>query len=212
LFYINMALVSRGRALGEVADGVMACLAEAGIDASHSPTRIHYERAGAAAHRPDAERGRQGELAAPAAAARPETPDSPPISPEQVRIIQHTWSLVMPIADTAAGLFYERLFQLDPGLKPMFRTDPKAQRVKLISMLALVVKGIGNLDGLIDTVQEMGMRHVNYGVKDEHYDTVGAAFLWTLEQGLGTEWTPEAQSAWVAAYGVLSSAMKSAAH
>lgn len=212
LYYINMALVSRGRALGEVADGVMACLAEEGIDASLPPMRVYNEHADAAASRPDAERSRQGELAAPVAAAEPETPDLSPISPEQVRIIRYTWSLVLPIADTAAGLFYERLFQLDPGLKPMFRTDPKAQRVKLISMLALVVKGIGNLEGLIGTVQEMGMRHVNYGVKDEHYDTVGEAFLWTLEQGLGEAWTPEAQLAWVAAYGILSSTMKSAAH
>ena len=214
LYYINMALVSRGRARGEVADGVIACLAEEGIDASLPPLRMRHERTGnTAAARPGAERSRrQGELVAPATTARPETPGSSPISPEQVRIVQHTWSLVMPIADTAAGLFYERLFELDPRLKPMFRTDPAAQRVKLISMLSLIVKGIGNLDKLIDTVQEMGMRHVNYGVKDEHYDTVGEAFLWTLEQGLGEAWTPEAQAAWVAAYGILSSAMKSAAH
>ncbi|MDP2903384.1 MAG: mechanosensitive ion channel [Methylovulum sp.] len=208
-FYANLALVSDSGALTDAVDGVMSRLAEEGIDPSSPPQRVLFERTGAiTARRPDAEPSRERELLVPT--ARQDTPGSSPISPDQVGIIQHTWSLVRPIADDAARMFYERLFQLDPSLKPMFHTEPKAQRIKLIGMLSLVVKGIGNLDNLMGTIQELGMRHVNYGVQDAHYDTVGAALLWTLEQGLGKEWTPEAKVAWSTAYGVLSSAMKSA--
>jgi len=209
LYYINMALVSRGRARGEVADGVISCLAEEGIDASLPPLRVHYEHEGnTEASRTDVKESQQSKPSA--SVAKLQMPASSPISLEQVRLIQHTWSLVEPIADDAARLFYERLFELAPNLKHLFRTDPKAQRIKFIGMLSLIVKGIGNLDTLLDTVQELGMRHVNYRVQDGHYDTVGAALLWTLGQGLGKEFTPEAEAAWVAAYGVLSSAMKSA--
>jgi small-conductance mechanosensitive channel/hemoglobin-like flavoprotein len=221
-FYANLTLVSESSALTDAVEGVMSRLADEGID----PWALFARPVAVAPRRPDANGSRGNEPLVPAAigegvadsplqnlvTASTETPSTSPISPEQVHIIQHTWSLVKPIADDVARLFYDRLFQLDPSLKPMFRTDPKAQHAKLIGMLCIIVRGIGNLDNLIGTVQDLGMRHVNYAVRDEHYDTVGAALLWTLEQGLGKEWTPEAQAAWVAAYGVLASVMKSAAH
>jgi hemoglobin-like flavoprotein len=130
---------------------------------------------------------------------------------EQIMLVQASFMLVTPIADTAAGLFYQRLFELDPSLRPMFRGDMEEQGRKLMSMLKIVVNGLTRLDQLVPAVQELGKRHARYGVRDEHYDTVAAALLWTLRQGLGVAFTTEVEQAWVAAYTLLAGTMKAAA-
>jgi len=130
---------------------------------------------------------------------------------EQIMLVQASFMLVTPIADTAAGLFYQRLFELDPSLRPMFRGDMEEQGRKLMSMLKVVVNGLTRLDQLVPAVQELGKRHARYGVRDEHYDTVAAALLWTLGQGLGVAFTTEVEQAWVAAYTLLAGTMKAAA-
>lgn len=133
------------------------------------------------------------------------------MTPEQVHLVQSSWRKVLPIADTAAELFYTRLFGLDPSVKTLFKGDMKAQGRKLMAMIGTAVNGLSKLDSIVPAVQELGRRHVKYGVKDIHYDTVGAALLWTLGQGLGEAFTPDVKSAWTAAYGVLAATMKDAA-
>jgi hemoglobin-like flavoprotein len=133
------------------------------------------------------------------------------MTPDQITLIQATFEQVLPIADVAAALFYNRLFELDPSLRPMFTGDMREQGRKLMSMIRMVVVGLRRLDQLVPSIQELGRRHVRYGVADEHYDTVGAALLWTLGQGLGEMFTPEAEAAWAAAYGILAGTMKDAA-
>ncbi|MGB0712253.1 MAG: globin family protein [Gammaproteobacteria bacterium] len=134
------------------------------------------------------------------------------MTPTQVQLIKDSWFKVLPIADKAAALFYGRLFELDPGVKPLFaNSDMKAQGAKLMKSINLVVESLEKLEEIVPAVQEMGVRHVDYGVKDEDYDTVGAALLWTLEQGLGDAFTDETKTAWATAYGVLADTMKAAA-
>ena len=134
------------------------------------------------------------------------------MTPDQKRLVQATWQQVVPIADTAAVLFYRRLFEIDPAARKLFRaTDMAEQRRKLLQVLGVAVRGLDDVDGLISTVEELGRRHVGYGVTDAHYDSVGAALLWTLEQGLGGAWTPAAASAWTEVYGLLSGVMRRAA-
>jgi hemoglobin-like flavoprotein len=134
------------------------------------------------------------------------------MSPEQKSLVKSTWAMVVPIADTAATLFYDRLFTLDPSLRPMFgKTDMAEQRRKLVQALAAVVNGLDNLEPLIPVLETLGKKHVQYGVADQHYDTVGAALLWTLEQGLKDAWTAPAKSAWTSAYGTVSGVMRNAA-
>lgn len=133
------------------------------------------------------------------------------MSPEQIQIVKSTWSKVEPISDTAATLFYDRLFELDPGLRPLFKPDLGEQKKKLMQTLSFAVAGLNNLEGLLPVVRQLGKRHVGYGVKDAHYDTVAAALLWTLEKGLGADWTPEAKAAWTTVYLALAGAMKEAA-
>ena len=134
------------------------------------------------------------------------------MSPEDKALVKTTWAIVVPIADVAATLFYDRLFALDSSLRPMFdRTDMKEQRRKLLAALGAVVNGLDNLEPLIPVLENLGRNHSRYGVKDAHYETVGAALLWTLEQGLGEAWTPAAKAAWTRAYGTVANVMRSAA-
>ena len=125
--------------------------------------------------------------------------------------VQSTFAMVEPIADKAAALFYGKLFELDPELKPLFKGDMTEQGEKLMKMIGIAVRGLTNLDSIVPAVQNLGARHVGYGVKDEHYDTVAAALLWTLETGLGDAWTEEVKGAWVEVYTLLATVMKEAA-
>jgi len=130
---------------------------------------------------------------------------------EQKLLVQASFGKVVPIADVAAGLFYGRLFELDPSLRHLFRGDLKAQGRKLMHMLSVAVAGLDDLDRLVPAVRALGRRHVGYGVSDAHYATVGSALLWTLEQGLGAEFTPSVRAAWTAVYTVLAEVMQQAA-
>lgn len=129
---------------------------------------------------------------------------------QQVALVQSSFARVQPIADTAATLFYDRLFTLDPELRPLFKGDLAEQKRKLMTMLAVVVNGLSRLDQIVPAVQALGRRHASYGVHDEHYATVGAALLWTLGQGLGDGFTADVEAAWTAAYTLLAETMQTA--
>lgn len=133
------------------------------------------------------------------------------MTPEQVRLVKNSWAMVTPMSQQAGELFYGKLFELDPSLEPMFKTERSEQVRKLMASLNMVVMSLDRLESILPNVQELGRRHVDYGVKDEHYDTVGAALLWTLEQGLGDAFTPEVKEAWATAYVSLAGVMKEAA-
>ena len=133
------------------------------------------------------------------------------MTPAQKQLVQTTWGQVVPIADAAAAMFYARLFVIDPTTRPLFRaTDLAQQRKKLMQVIGMAVTGLDKLDALVPTVEDLGRRHAGYGVRDEHYDSVGAALLWTLEQGLGSAWNAETKAAWTEVYGLLSGVMRRA--
>lgn len=129
-----------------------------------------------------------------------------------IELVQETFKKVVPISDKAAEIFYGKLFEKDPSLKPMFKGDMKAQGAKLMSMIGTAVNGLNNLDALVPAVQNLGKGHAGYGVEDKHYDTVGAALLETLDAGLGEDFTPEVKEAWTEVYTVLATTMKDAAN
>lgn len=133
------------------------------------------------------------------------------MTPHQIELVQESFAKVAPISETAASLFYGKLFELDPSLRPMFTGDIEEQGRKLMRMLSIVVNNLTRLDGIIAAVKRLGEKHVGYGVKDAHYATVATALLWTLEQGLGDAFTPEVKEAWVEAYTLLSGVMMDAA-
>jgi len=130
---------------------------------------------------------------------------------EQVALVKTSWAKVAPISATAADLFYGRLFEIAPEVKPLFPDNMAEQKKKLMQTIAYCVAGLDNLDGIVGAVRDLGRRHVDYKVEDEHYDSVGAALLWTLSQGLGDDFTPETEQAWTETYTILATTMKSAA-
>jgi nitric oxide dioxygenase len=129
------------------------------------------------------------------------------MTPNQVQLVQQSFSKVAPIADQAAVLFYGRLFEIAPQVKAMFPADMTEQRKKLMATLAVVVNGLSNLESVLPAASALAKRHITYGAKAEHYPVVGAALLWTLEKGLGEAWTPDVADAWNTAYGTLSGYM-----
>lgn len=133
------------------------------------------------------------------------------MTPKQIQLVQSTWAKVLPIRETAARLFYDRLFELDPPLKALFRGDLHEQGKKLMQIMDVAVTGLNRLAQITPIVQRLGQRHVDYGVEDHHYATVGEALLWTLGQGLQQDFTGEAREAWASAYVALTSIMREAA-
>jgi hemoglobin-like flavoprotein len=129
------------------------------------------------------------------------------MTPKQVAQVQESFATVARSADEAAALFYGRLFEIAPQLRPLFRGDVAEQGRKLMATLAFVVNGLSRLDVIRPAASALAKRHVGYGVRPDHYRTVGVALLWTLERGLGPQWTPELAAAWTAAYSTLSEYM-----
>jgi hemoglobin-like flavoprotein len=134
------------------------------------------------------------------------------MTPENIALVKSSWQQVLPIQKAAAELFYGRLFELDPSLRPLFRGDMTEQGRKLLTMINTVIMSLDNLTPLLGAVEDLGRRHVGYGVTEAHYDTVGSALLWTLGKGLGEQFTPPVEAAWTEAYTTLASVMKQAAY
>jgi nitric oxide dioxygenase len=134
------------------------------------------------------------------------------MTPRQIELVRSSFAAVEPIADTAATIFYRRLFDLDPSVRALFTaTDMAGQRRNLMQTLAVVVRGLDRLDALVPAVEALGRRHTTYGVRPFDFETVGAALLETLEEGLGEAFTAETRDAWATAYGILASVMIGAA-
>jgi hemoglobin-like flavoprotein len=129
------------------------------------------------------------------------------MTPDQITAIQDSFAKVAPISAQAAALFYGRLFEIAPTVKPLFKGDMTEQGQKLMATLAVVVNGLSNLESILPAASALAKRHVGYGVKPIHYPIVGEALLWTLARGLGPDWTPELEVAWADAYGVLTEYM-----
>jgi len=133
------------------------------------------------------------------------------MTPNQIDLVQRSWAEVLPMGEAAVLMFYERLFFVDPSLRIMFRGDMQRQARKVLEMMSFTVAGLKRVHEIVPLVQALGRRHAEYGVRDEHYDTVGAALLWTVAQGLGATFTPAVREAWTAAYALLADTMKGAA-
>lgn len=129
------------------------------------------------------------------------------MTPEQKALVRDSWAKVLPIQETAAELFYGRLFEVYPEVKPYFKGDMKEQGKKLMAMLDTAVSGLDNLEALIEPLKSSGKDHASYGVKAEDYDKVADAFLWTLDKGLGEAFTPEVKEAWTVTYTTVASVM-----
>ena len=134
------------------------------------------------------------------------------MTPEQIALVQSTWSQVASHSAHLAEVFYNRLFQLDPSLRSMFPPDMGEQRRALMQMLHLVVNGLYCFEELLTDIEALGRRHVGYGVVDSQYELVRTALLSMLAEELGDRFTPEVAAVWAATYDQLADVMKSAAY
>ena len=135
------------------------------------------------------------------------------MTPDQIELVQESFRHVAPIREKAAELFYGRLLSTDPSTVPLFaRSDMALQGQKLMAALAMVVSALDQPEKVVPVARDMAKRHLSYGVRQEHYASVGAALIWTLQRGLGPAFTPEVEAAWKAAYAALSGAMIEAAY
>jgi len=132
------------------------------------------------------------------------------VTPHQIELVQSSFKKVVPIAGAAADLFYDRLFEIAPEVRPLFPSDLTEQKKKLMGMLSAAVANLHKLDAILPAVKDLGRRHRGYGVTTAHYAPVGTALLWTLEQGLGSDFTPEVKAAWADTYTALAGVMTAA--
>lgn len=130
---------------------------------------------------------------------------------ETIRLVRTSFAEIAPASDLVANLFYERLFVLEPSLHSLFSDDLGRQKRALMATLQFAVEHLDRPDQLLPAVEQLGIRHANYGVVPDHYPIVGSALLWTLEQALGPAWTPDVTDAWTNAYEVLATTMQVAA-
>lgn len=133
------------------------------------------------------------------------------MTPQQIVLVQDSWKQVLPIREKAAELFYGKLFEMDPGVKALFKGDMADQGRRLMAMIDAAVAGLSRVETIVPVVQALGRRHADYGVEAAHYETVGGALLWTLQAGLVPAFTPDVKDAWATVYGVLARTMKEAA-
>jgi hemoglobin-like flavoprotein len=133
------------------------------------------------------------------------------MTPEQIKLVQETFKSVNAIASQAADLFYDRLFEIAPQVRPLFPADLTEQKRKLMAMIGAAVGNLHQLEKIIPVVQDLGRRHATYGVQAAHYQSVGDALIWTLSKGLGSAFTDSVKDAWIVAYTTLATVMSTAA-
>lgn len=197
------------------ADMAMANMAGAEPAPAVNPTPLAPKPAPAMPRPPkssDSDKTMPSDVTDTAAVATP-APDAglPGVSAEEKQLVQESFAKVLPIADQAADLFYDRLFELAPELRAIFPDDMSEQKKKLMAMLNVAVKGLDRPEKLVPQLEELGRKHGGYGVSDADYDPVGSALLWTLEQGLAEAFTPDVKAAWISVYELVSGIMSTAA-
>jgi len=130
------------------------------------------------------------------------------MTPTEKNLVRASFDKVAPIAPAAADMFYTRLFEIDPKLRTLFKGDMTEQGRKLMAMIGFVVANLHRIEEFVPAIQDLARRHAGYGVTSTDYDTVGGALIWTLEKGLGSDFTLATRAAWVSCYGALAGIMR----
>ncbi len=198
--------------IAEIADSLthrierLAELTEHGLPETAAPETAAPEAPAPRAPAPNA--STEPAPAQPAgAAAAAETFQAPALTTKEIALVQQSFALVDPIAEDAAGLFYKRLFEIDPSTQALFKGDMADQGRKLMSVLKTAIAGLDRFDQLVPVLKIMGQRHLTYGVEFKHYESVAKALLWTLKEGLKEAFTPEIEQAWAKVYSALAEVM-----
>jgi hemoglobin-like flavoprotein len=135
-----------------------------------------------------------------------------PMTPTDIGLVQSSFAKVAPLGDEAGAIFYRRLFEIAPEVRPLFHGDMDEQASMFMSVLTLAVNGLSDFDSVEPALRDLAVRHAGYGVKAEHYAPLGAALIWLMEQNLGDGFTEEVRGAWISVYGAISEVMINAAY
>ncbi len=130
------------------------------------------------------------------------------MTPEQTKLVQDSFMILKRGPKDPAELFYKRLFEIAPQVRPLFPDDMDEQKIKFLMMLNSTILNLKNLDILVPTIRALGKRHIGYGVTIEQYGPVKNAFFWTLEEALGDWYSSDVRDAWIATYTALEATMK----
>ncbi|HZI02126.1 MAG TPA: globin domain-containing protein [Flavisolibacter sp.] len=129
----------------------------------------------------------------------------------QIALVRKTWKVYRTIDPVLVGdVFYSKLFTTTPQLKNLFYTSKEEQSKKLVDMLSMIVGRLDRMNELTEDIRQLAIRHKGYGVQFRHYDLVEDALMWTLAQGLGSDWNEEVKEAWQQCYQILSRSMQEA--
>ena len=131
-----------------------------------------------------------------------------PMTQQQIELVRHSWLQVFPLRETAAQMFYEKLFELEPALRPLFKADLSQQAGKLFETLNALVASLGEADAMTSVAAPLQRSHAGLGATPAHYQAVGEALMWTLGASVGKAFTAPVRAAWVEAYAGLSQAMQ----
>lgn len=129
------------------------------------------------------------------------------MTPQQIAAVRESWTRLLPIQDTAAELFYQRLFRVYPEVEPLFKGDMQEQGEKLMKLLGKAVDFLDDTDALIEPLKQAGRAHRSYGVKQEDYEKVADCLFWTLEEGLGKAFDSFTRESWAETYAAVSGIM-----
>jgi methyl-accepting chemotaxis protein len=125
-----------------------------------------------------------------------------------IEALETSFDLVAPRGDELMDIFYARLFEAAPAVKPLFaRTDLRKQKIMLLRALGLLRRSLRDLDPVVPILHDLGARHVAYGARPEHYPVVGAVLIASMAEVAGEAWRPEYERAWAAAFDVVAAAM-----
>ncbi len=151
------------------------------------------------------------EILAAAPAAPGDVARTTSLSARERQLVQSSFAKLEPIAMVVARTLFEKLFELDPALKALFKRNMEELGDDFMVALKRAVDGLGDTRAMVPALADLGRRHANYGVSDGDYDTFAAALIWTLGQGLQDDFTGEVEAAWTKAYGTIAEMMKAGA-
>ena len=122
--------------------------------------------------------------------------------------LENSFDLIAPRGEELVDVFYARLFETAPAVKPLFaRTDLQKQKAMLLATLVLLRKSLRDLEAIAPKLRQLGARHVAYGALPEHYPVVAEVMLASMAEVDGDAWTQDIEAAWAGALGLVATAM-----
>jgi len=130
-----------------------------------------------------------------------------PLTATQKRLVRESLDSMQEYETSVVVLFYGRLFEIAPETRALFKIDIREQSRKLMDTLRTTVDSLDHFTELSPVLEELGRKHLTYGVQDYHYEKLRSALLWAIGQALGLEFDRDTRAAWDELLSAISSIM-----